>query len=217
MSGEITTTITGNITRDIQELNTGGSYGASFTVASTKRRWNKQAGNMSDAGTVFMNCVAWGDLAQHIIQTVSKGNRVIVTGELEQRSYTDKQGNNRSSIQLIVHDLGPSLMWATAQINRIQTPNSGFAGNRPQNGNFTPQQNAYQTQQQYNNFQQADQFGQLNSGYSQQAMQQGQSATDIWGRPQNQLTQPAQAATPVTTTASTPMGNAEDNGSEPEF
>ena len=59
--------------------------------------------------------------------------RVIVSGCLKQRSYQDKEGNNRTSIELEVDEIGPSLRYATAQVTRA-TQNKGGAGHQMSQG-----------------------------------------------------------------------------------
>lgn len=203
MSGEITLTVSGNLTKAPEQLKSN-NIGVTFTIASTKRQWNRQAGQMQDVGTVYMRCVAWGDLATHILQTADKGMRVIVIGELAQRSYRDQQGNNRQVTELNVHDFGPSLQRATAQVTRIKQAN-GFVGNQPTQANNRYQNtqsrnNTYnQPPQQYNtNGQQADQFGQLNSGYRENQTNTGvaQNHYEQWNNPAPQNNAPVEPDEP---------------------
>lgn len=205
MSGEITLTVSGNLTKAPEQLKSN-NIGVTFTIASTKRQWNRQAGQMQDMGTVYMRCVAWGDLAAHIRQTANKGMRVIVIGELTQRSYQDQQGGNRQVTELTVHDFGPSLQRATAQVTRIKQTN-GFAGNQQPAANNNRYQNSQphvnnafnQPPQQYNtNSQQADQFGQLNSGYRENQTNTGvaQGHYDQWNNPAPQNNAPVEPDEP---------------------
>jgi single-strand DNA-binding protein len=141
MAGETVVTVIGNVTAD-PELRTVGS-GASvvnFTVASTPRTFNRQTNTWDDGEALFLRCSAWRDLADHIQASITKGMRVIVQGNLVQRSYQSREGENRTVIELQVNEIGPSLRFATAQVERSARGGSsysnggGFAG-RSSNSN----------------------------------------------------------------------------------
>ncbi|KDS94137.1 single-stranded DNA-binding protein [Dermabacter hominis 1368] len=140
MAGETIITIIGNLTAppELWFTNSGVPV-ASFTVASTPRTFDKQANEWKDGEALFMRCSAWRDLATNAVESLTKGARVIVQGRLQQRSYTDKEGNQRTSIELQVDEIGPSLRYATAKPNRVQR--GGFGGGQQQGG--------YQAQQTY--------------------------------------------------------------------
>ncbi|GAA0640107.1 single-stranded DNA-binding protein [Bifidobacterium pullorum] len=126
MAGETVITVIGNLTAD-PELRTIGSGAsvASFTIASTPRTFNRQSGQWEDGQALFLRCSAWRELADHCAQSLSKGMRVIAQGRLQQRSYQANDGTNRTVVELQVDEIGPSLRYATAQVNR---QSSGFAG-----------------------------------------------------------------------------------------
>ncbi len=141
MAGETVITVIGNVTAD-PELRTVGS-GASvvnFTVASTARTFNRQTNSWEDGEPLFLRCSAWRDLADHIQASITKGMRVIVQGRLTQRSYQSREGENRQTIELQVDEIGPSLRFATAQVERVARQggsayqNSGYSGGS--NGGF---------------------------------------------------------------------------------
>ncbi|MCS3844624.1 single-stranded DNA-binding protein [Microbacterium sp. AK031] len=116
---ETTLTIVGNLTAEPELRQTGSGVAvASFTVASTPRNFDRQANEWKDGDALFMRCSAWRDLATNITASLTKGSRVIVTGRLQQRSYQDREGNNRVSLELQVDEVGPSLKYATAQVVR---------------------------------------------------------------------------------------------------
>jgi single-strand DNA-binding protein len=98
-----------------------------FTVASTEKVWDKQAGQMKDGGTVFMRCVAWREMAEHIAASITTGTRVIAQGKLRQRTYEDREGVKRTSMELDIDAIGPDLRWATAQVTRAARPEGGQA------------------------------------------------------------------------------------------
>ncbi|GAA4209884.1 single-stranded DNA-binding protein [Actinocatenispora rupis] len=128
MANEPTTTIIGNLTADpdMSVTNSGVSW-ARFTVASTPRRFDKQSGQYVDGEALFMRCVAWRDLAEHITESLSKGTRVVVTGRLRQNTWETDDGQKRSSIDLDVDEIGPSLRFATAKVAKLARRN----GNQP--------------------------------------------------------------------------------------
>ncbi|MBW3092747.1 single-stranded DNA-binding protein [Bifidobacterium sp. 82T10] len=129
MAVETIITVVGNLTAD-PELRTIGSGAnvASFPIASTPRTWHRQTNQFEDGQALFMRCPAWRDLADHCAQTLSKGMRVIAQGRLQQRSYQAQDGSTRTVVEMQVDEIGPSLRYATAQVNRISSGQGGFAG-----------------------------------------------------------------------------------------
>lgn len=117
MASENNVTLVGNLTRDPElRYTTGGRGIASFGLAVNRRyqvngEWQEQVS--------FFNVVAWGDLGENAAASLTKGNRIVVTGRLEQRSYESKEGEKRNVTEVVADDLGPSLRWAQAQIERI--------------------------------------------------------------------------------------------------
>ena len=98
----------------------------SFTVASTPRTFDRQAGEWKNAETLFMPCQAWRQMAESIAESLTKGTRVIVQGRLVQRSYTTREGENRTVVEMQVDEIGPSLRYAKAQVTR--QPRGGNQG-----------------------------------------------------------------------------------------
>ena len=95
--------ITGNITRDPElRTTTGGSSVCSFTVA-VNRNYRGTDGEQKEEVS-FIDCSAWGKLAETIAQYGKKGNGVLVSGRLNQRAWEDKNGNKRSSVEIVVED-----------------------------------------------------------------------------------------------------------------
>lgn len=134
MAGETVITVVGNLTADpeIRTLSNGGTV-ANFTIAATPRVYNSQANQWEDGDALFMRCTAWRDLATHCAQSLHKGMRVIAQGRLQQRSYQAKDGTNRTVIEMTLDEIGPSLRYATAQVQKIQSGNA-YQGNN--NGGF---------------------------------------------------------------------------------
>ena len=126
MASENSVTLVGNVTKDPElRYTTGGRGVASFGLAVNRRyqvngEWQEQVS--------FFNIVAWGDLGENAAASINKGNRVIVTGRLEQRSYETKEGEKRSVTEVIADELGPSLRWAQVQIERISRDDAATRG-----------------------------------------------------------------------------------------
>lgn len=137
--------IDGDLTAD-PELRTtqSGKQFASFSIASTKRKQNKQTGEWEDGDKLFMRCIAWDDLATNIAQSLSKGMRVIATGELSQRSYQAQDGSNRTVVEMKIKSIGPDLSRATAQVTKTQTV-GGFQGYSSQQPAAPQQHGAWNT------------------------------------------------------------------------
>ena len=146
MAGETVITIIGNLTAD-PELRTtsAGAQVASFTIASTPRSWNRSTNQFEDGQALFMRCTAWRDLATHCAQSLAKGMRVIAQGRLQQRSYQAQDGSNRTVIELQVDEIGPSLKYATAQVQKVQS--GGSQGGNANGGGYQQPQQAQQQSQ----------------------------------------------------------------------
>ena len=129
MAGETTITIIGNLTGDPElRFTPSGAAVANFTVASTPRTFDRNSNEWKDGETLFMRCSVWREVAENVAESLHKGNRVIVTGRLKSRSYETKEGEKRTVIELDVDEVGPSLRYATAAINRNQRGGGGGFG-----------------------------------------------------------------------------------------
>lgn len=146
MAGETVITIVGNLTAD-PELRTtsAGAQVASFTIASTPRSWNRNTNQFEDGQALFMRCTAWRDMATHCANSLAKGMRVIAQGRLQQRSYQANDGSNRTVIELQVDEIGPSLRYATAQVQKMQS--GGYQGGNANGGGYQQPQQAQQQSQ----------------------------------------------------------------------
>lgn len=119
MAGELMVTVVGNLTADPElRYTANGLPVANFSIAQTERVWDRHAGAAKDGDSIFMRCSVWREFAEHVAQTVKKGNRVIAYGKLKQRSYQDREGNQRTAIELEVEAIGPDLRFATAVVTR---------------------------------------------------------------------------------------------------
>jgi single-strand DNA-binding protein len=126
MAGETIITVVGNLTADPELRYTqNGLPVANFTIASTPRNFDRQANEWKDGEALFLRASVWREFAEHVAGSLTKGMRVIATGRLKQRSYQDREGNNRTAIELEVDEIGPSLRYATAQVTRAAGGSSG--------------------------------------------------------------------------------------------
>jgi single-strand DNA-binding protein len=118
-------TIVGNLTRDPELRYTpNGAAVATFGVA-VNRRWQNRDSQQWEEATSFFNVTCWRDLAQNVSETLEKGSRVLVTGRLEQRSWETQDGEKRSVIEIVADEVGPSLVFATADVHRVERSGPG--------------------------------------------------------------------------------------------
>ena len=126
MANDTLITVTGNLTADPElRFVPSGAAVANFTVASTPRTFDKQTNGWKDGETLFMRCSIWREAAENVAESLVKGNAVIVTGRLVQRSYTTAAGENRTLLELEVEEVGPSLKFATAKVTRTERKGGG--------------------------------------------------------------------------------------------
>jgi single-strand DNA-binding protein len=124
-----TVTIAGNCTKAPElRFTTGGRAVASFGVAVT-RKW--QQNNEWQEQVSFFNVTAWGTLAENAAASIDKGTRVIVSGRLEQREYDAKDGTKRTVVDIVAEEVGPSLRWARASVERVERESAPQRASRP--------------------------------------------------------------------------------------
>lgn len=131
MAGDTVITIIGNLTGDPElRFTPSGAAVANFTVASTPRQFDRTSNDWKDGETLFMRCSVWRDAAENVAESLQRGTRVLVSGRLKSRSYETKEGEKRTVVELDVDEVGPSLKYATAKVNRTQrgTGGGGFNG-----------------------------------------------------------------------------------------
>ena len=135
MANDTTITVIGNLTADPElRFTQSGVAVANFTIASTPRTFDKQRNEWVDGEALFLRSTIWRDAAENVAESLEKGSRVVAQGRLVQRSFTDREGNNRTSIELDVDEIGPSLRYATARVTKVDRRQGG--GRAPQG---TPQ------------------------------------------------------------------------------
>ena len=139
MAGETVITVVGNLTSDPELRYTqNGLAVANFTIASTPRSFDRASNDWKDGDALFLRASVWREFAEHVAGSLTKGSRVIATGRLKQRSYETKEGEKRTSIELEVDEIGPSLRYATAQVTRAASSRDGGAVSGGRTGGSAP-------------------------------------------------------------------------------
>ena len=120
MSNDTPLTVIGNLTADPElRFTPSGAAVANFTVASTPRKFNKQTNEWEDGEALFMRCSVWREVAENVAESLTRGMRVVVVGNLVSRSWEDKDtGQKRSVMEMQVDEVGPSLRYATAKVTK---------------------------------------------------------------------------------------------------
>ncbi len=129
MAGDTTITVVGNLTADPElRFTPSGAAVANFTVASTPRIYDRQSGEWKDGEALFLRCNIWREAAENVAESLTRGARVIVTGRLKQRSFETREGEKRTVVEVEVDEIGPSLKYATAKVNKASRGGSGGGG-----------------------------------------------------------------------------------------
>ena len=129
MAGDTTITVIGNLTDDPElRFTPSGAAVAKFRVASTPRFLDKASGEWKDGEPLFLSCTVWRQVAENVAESLQRGARVIVSGRLRQRSYETKEGEKRTVIELEVDEIGPSLRYATAKVQKMSRSGGGGFG-----------------------------------------------------------------------------------------
>jgi single-strand DNA-binding protein len=119
MANDTIITVVGNLTGDPELRYTqNGLAVANFTIASTPRSFDRASNEWKDGDALFLRSSVWREFAEHVAGSLVKGSRVVATGRLVQVSYETKEGEKRTSVELQVDEIGPSLRYATAQVTR---------------------------------------------------------------------------------------------------
>jgi single-strand DNA-binding protein len=131
MAGDTVITVIGNLTADPElRFTQSGAAVANFTVASTPRTFDRQSGEWKDGEALFLRCNIWRQSAENVAESLTRGARVIVSGRLKQRSFETREGEKRTVVELEVDEIGPSLRYATAKVNKVSrgSGGGGFGG-----------------------------------------------------------------------------------------
>lgn len=128
MANDTQITVVGNVVADPElRFLPNGDAVANFTVASTPRKFDRQANEYVDEEPLFLRCSAWREYAENVAESLTKGMRVIVQGNLRMRRFTDKDGADRTSTEMQVTEVGPALRFAVARVRKA-TPGNGGQG-----------------------------------------------------------------------------------------
>jgi single-strand DNA-binding protein len=115
-----TITLTGNLTREPEIRYTRDGQATSTLGVAVNRRWQDKTTKEWEESTSFFDVVCWRELAENAAVSLVKGMRVVVTGRLEHRSWETEDGEHRSKVEVVADDLGPSLRFATAEVQRTE-------------------------------------------------------------------------------------------------
>jgi single-strand DNA-binding protein len=129
VAGDTTITVVGNLTADPElRFTPSGAAVANFTVASTPRIYDRQSGEWKDGEALFLRCNIWREAAENVAESLTRGSRVIVQGRLKQRSFETREGEKRTVFEVEVDEIGPSLRYATAKVNKASRSGGGGGG-----------------------------------------------------------------------------------------
>jgi single-strand DNA-binding protein len=129
MAGETQITVVGNLVDDPElRFTPSGAAVANFRIASTPRTFNRQSNEWEDGDTLFLSCSIWRQAAENVAESLTRGTRVIVQGRLKARTYETREGEKRTVFELEVEEIGPSLKFATAKVNRVSRQGGGGGG-----------------------------------------------------------------------------------------
>ncbi|BDT89925.1 single-stranded DNA-binding protein [Nocardia cyriacigeorgica] len=128
-AGDTVITVIGNLTADPElRFTPAGAAVANFTVASTPRVFDRNTNEWKDGEALFLRCNIWREAAENVAESLTRGSRVIVSGRLKQRSYETREGEKRTVVELEVDEVGPSLRYATAKVNKTTRGGGGGGG-----------------------------------------------------------------------------------------
>jgi single-strand DNA-binding protein len=129
MAGDTVITIIGNLTSDPElRFTPSGAAVANFTIASTPRTLDRQTQEWKDGEALFLRCSCWRQMAEHVAGSLTRGSRVMAQGRLKQRSFETKEGEKRTVVELEVDEIGPSLRYATAKVQKMSRSGGGGGG-----------------------------------------------------------------------------------------
>ena len=129
MAGDTIITVVGNLTADPElRFTPSGAAVANFTVASTPRIYDRQSGEWKDGEALFLRCNIWREAAENVAESLTRGSRVILQGRLKQRSFETREGEKRTVVEVEVDEIGPSLRYATAKVNKASRSGGGGGG-----------------------------------------------------------------------------------------
>jgi len=130
MAGDTQITVVGNLVDDPElRFTPSGAAVANFRIASTPRTFDRQTNEWKDGEALFLSCSVWRQAAENVAESLQKGMRVVVQGNLRSRQYETREGEKRTVFEIQVDEVGPSLKYATAKVNRVsRSSEGGFGG-----------------------------------------------------------------------------------------
>jgi single-strand DNA-binding protein len=135
-AGDTQITVVGNLVDDPElRFTPAGQPVARFRIASTPRFLDKSTNEWKDGDSLFLTCNVWRQAAENVAESLQRGMRVMVHGRLRQRSYETKEGEKRTVYEVEVDDCGPSLLRASAKVNKVAR--SGGPGGNSGGGGFS--------------------------------------------------------------------------------
>ena len=121
---DIHVTITGNLTDDPDlRFTPNGHAVANFRLAVTARV--RDGDSWRDGETSFFRVNVWRQLAEHVTESLTKGDRAVVIGRLKSRSWETPEGDKRSVVEVEADEVAPSLRWAVAKSERATNGTKG--------------------------------------------------------------------------------------------
>ena len=136
MAGDTQITVVGNLVDDPElRFTPSGAAVANFRIASTPRTFDRQTNEWKDGDALFLSCSVWRQAAENVAESLQKGMRVVVQGNLRSRQYETREGEKRTVFEIQVDEVGPSLRYATAKVTRTQrSGGSSYGGGGQQGG-----------------------------------------------------------------------------------
>jgi single-strand DNA-binding protein len=143
MAGDTQITVVGNLVDDPElRFTPSGAAVANFRIASTPRTFDRQANEWKDGEALFLSCSVWRQAAENVAESLQKGMRVVVQGNLRSRQYETREGEKRTVFEIQVDEVGPSLRYATAKVTRTQrSGGSSYGGGQQGGGSGGPSDN----------------------------------------------------------------------------
>lgn len=139
MAGDTIITVIGNLTADPElRFTPSGAAVANFTVASTPRTYDKNTNEWKDGDALFLRCSVWRQAAENVAESLTRGARVVVVGKLKQRSYETREGEKRTVVELEVEEVGPSLKYASARVNKVTRDGGSYSSGNASRGGDDP-------------------------------------------------------------------------------
>ena len=139
LNGDTYITVVGNLTGDPElRFTPSGAAVANFTIASTPRTFDRQTNEWKDGEALFLSCSVWRQAAENVAESLQKGMRVVVQGNLRSRQYETREGEKRTVFEIQVDEVGPSLRYATAKVTRTQRQGGSSYGGGQQGGGSAP-------------------------------------------------------------------------------